>query len=216
MKSRPFATTVGGKTWKWLPPPSRPILTLEEEAQNPRPESVVSIPPEKINQISVLPQTPLTAKEISQLLTVNGAENIIEKPCGNLAEAMIFATGRSSMHAKMLAKTIVEATKRRRLKMYNKNKPIEGDDDWILVDTGNYMIHLFGDEKKRKAIALEAHLDFLAKHRDRIKENPNFSLEELEAENEIAFLEKVANDQKEEATDPAKRSGIVFRRRPVE
>ena len=154
--------------WKWVPPPSRPIRSLEEEAAGDVEESV---PKKSIAKpIQLLPGVHLTAEEVIGAFQINGAENVVSKPCGRLAEAMIIATGRSSLHARMLAELVVKSTKERRLKMFNPSKPIEGDQDWFLVDTGSLLVHVFGDEETRKKIGLEEHLDEMLK---RQKTRPN-------------------------------------------
>jgi len=146
--------------WKWIPPPSRPQQTLEEESLDMKrisePKTVFA------KQIPIIKGNHLTALEVMDAFSLNGAENIVQKPCGSLADAMVIATGKSSAHARMLAQLIVKATKERRLKTFNPQKPIEGEDDWFLVDTGKLFVHVFGDESVREKIGLEQHLDNMA------------------------------------------------------
>jgi ribosomal silencing factor RsfS len=148
-------------TWKWIPPPTRAKQTLEEEANDQTRES---LPKQEIAKpIQNIPGVHLTADEVISAFVLNGAENLVQKPCGSMADAMVFATAKSSMHARMLAELIVKSTKERRLKLFNPKKPIEGETDWFLVDTGKLIIHIFGDEQARSQVALEQHLDELAK-----------------------------------------------------
>lgn len=152
--------------WKWVPPPSRPAQTLEDEASQIReshPKPILGKPIPTIEGVQI------SAEEVISAFELNGAENIVKKPCGKLADAMIIATGRSSMHARMLAELIVKASKERRLKMFNPSKPIEGETDWFLVDTGRLLVHIFGDNENRQRVGLEDHLDDLARRRDEIR-----------------------------------------------
>jgi ribosomal silencing factor RsfS len=168
--------------WKWVPPPVRAPQTLEEEANDQTRESIAKASPAK--PIQTVKGVHLTAEEVIDAFVLNGAENVVQKPCGQLADAMVIATGRSSMHAKMLAELIVKSTKARRLKLYNPSKPIEGEQDWFLVDTGKLLIHVFGDYEIRKNVGLEAHLDALMRRKkeDAAFENVEDVIEPLDDE----------------------------------
>lgn len=154
--------------WKWLPPPARPVQTLEDEAQGQRNPSVAR--PKLKTHIPVVPNVHVTKEELIESFLAHGASNVLWKPCGSLADAMVFATARSNAHARMLAQIVVKATRDRKLYTFNKYHPIEGVDDWFLVDTGVLMVNLFSGEKKRREVNLEGHLDQLAQHSKDLKE----------------------------------------------
>lgn len=182
LQVRAFSTT-GTPSWKWIPPPARPQQTLEEEAQDQPRESLPK--PVHAQPISVVKGIHLTAEEVISAFQLNGAENIVRKPCGKMADAMVIATARSSLHAKMLAQLVVKATKDRRLKMFNPKKPIEGEEDWFLVDTGKLMIHIFGSEDERLKVGLEQHLDDLARRKKELHALDTGIEEEIEQNAEV-------------------------------
>lgn len=162
-------------TWKWVRPPPRPTHTLEEEANASAPESLPKVSTAK--PVQIIPGVHLSADEVIDAFELNGAEEIVKRPCGQLAESMIIATAKSSMHAKMLAELIVKSTKDRRLKLYNPAKPIEGEGDWLLVDTGGLLVHIFGDDTMRRKVALEQHLDDLQARKNEIARRADTSID---------------------------------------
>ncbi|KAH9259071.1 hypothetical protein BASA81_002691 [Batrachochytrium salamandrivorans] len=175
--------------WKWLPPPARPVQTLEDEAQGQRNPSVAR--PKLNTHIPIISKVHVSKEELIESFLAHGASNVLWKPCGSLADAMVFATARSNAHARMLAQIVVKATRDRKLYTFNKYHPIEGVDDWFLVDTGVLMVNLFSGEKKRREVNLEGHLDQLAKHSKDLKEKWGEDMDPVFLQAEIEKLMKV-------------------------
>jgi ribosome-associated protein len=65
----------------------------------------------------------------------------------SIADFMVIASGRSSRHVASLAENLVEALK----KAGNRTLSVEGAQraDWILVDAGDIIIHLFRPEVRK-------------------------------------------------------------------
>jgi ribosome-associated protein len=62
----------------------------------------------------------------------------------DFADRMVIASGTSQRHVGALASHIVEALK----KAGYKNVPVEGEEvcDWVLVDAGDIVVHIFRPE----------------------------------------------------------------------
>ena len=87
------------------------------------------------------------AKKIHKVLSDNKAENItkinLEKK-SSIADFMIICSGTSNRHVISLSNYLVEALKKENLNTLN----VEGirNGDWVLVDAGDIIIHLFRSE----------------------------------------------------------------------
>lgn len=57
---------------------------------------------------------------------------------------MVVVTGRSSTHVKALAKKLIEACKKVGIKNIREEGKQQGD--WLLVDVGDVIIHIFRQE----------------------------------------------------------------------
>jgi ribosome-associated protein len=124
-------------------PPREPSRTLDDEV------------------IPVLPGVLLTTDDISTALTAQGAENVVViplKPKLDSISEFVVATGRSTRHLRKMSDSIVTALKSRNLRQALGYKGAEGekDDDWLLIDCHNVVVHLMLPGT-RKAIDLEAH-----------------------------------------------------------
>ena len=86
-------------------------------------------------------------KIIHQVLSDNKAKNItkinLEKK-SSIADYMIICSGTSNRHVISLSNYLVEALKKENLNTLN----VEGirNGDWVLVDAGDIIIHLFRSE----------------------------------------------------------------------
>ena len=95
------------------------------------------------------------AKTIHKVLSDNKAKDItkinLEKK-SSIADFMIICSGTSNRHVISLSNYLVQALKKENLKTLN----VEGirNGDWVLVDAGDIIIHLFRSEV-RKYYALE-------------------------------------------------------------
>ena len=87
------------------------------------------------------------AKTIHKVLSDNKAKNItkinLEKK-SSIADFMIICSGTSNRHVISLSNYLVEALKKENLNTLN----IEGirNGDWVLVDAGDIIVHLFRSE----------------------------------------------------------------------
>ena len=87
------------------------------------------------------------AKTIHKVLSDNKAKNItkinLEKK-SSIADFMIVCSGTSNRHVISLSNYLVEALKKEDLNTLN----VEGirNGDWVLVDAGDIIIHLFRSE----------------------------------------------------------------------
>ncbi|KAG5191397.1 hypothetical protein JKP88DRAFT_204889 [Tribonema minus] len=110
--------------------------------------------------IDVKPKVPLTVGEVVTALENNGGTDIrVVHLAGksDLADAMIFCTGRSMRHMQRLSDVITYALKRRKLSHAPGITGAEGYDcdDWMIVDCWNLIVHVF-EAKYRKELNLEA------------------------------------------------------------
>ena len=87
------------------------------------------------------------AKTIHKVLSDNKAKNItkinLEKK-SSIADFMIICSGTSNRHVISLSNYLVEALKKKNLNTLS----VEGikNGDWVLVDAGDIIIHLFRSE----------------------------------------------------------------------
>ena len=84
---------------------------------------------------------------ISKVLSKHKGSNIVKidlKDKSSIADYMIICSGTSSRHITALSNYLSEDLKKINLKTFN----IEGKKggDWILVDAGDVIVHLFRDE----------------------------------------------------------------------
>ena len=84
---------------------------------------------------------------ISKILSKHKGSNIVKidmKDKSSIADYMIICSGTSSRHIIALSNYLIEGLKKINLKTFN----IEGKKggDWILVDAGDVIIHLFREE----------------------------------------------------------------------
>ena len=95
------------------------------------------------------------SKKIHKVLLDNKAKDIIKidlKNKSSMAEFMIVCSGTSNRHVISLSNYIVEELKKENLKTLNVEGKRNGD--WVLVDAGDVIIHLFRNEV-REYYALE-------------------------------------------------------------
>ena len=85
--------------------------------------------------------------KIKKVLSSNKAKNIIKinlKNKSNIADFMVVCSGTSNRHVISLSNYLLEALKKENLNTLN----IEGkrNGDWVLVDAGDIIVHLFRNE----------------------------------------------------------------------
>ena len=87
------------------------------------------------------------SKKINKVLLDNKAKNIIKidlKNKSSIADFMIICSGTSNRHVVSLSNYLVEALKKENLKTLNVEGKRNGD--WVLVDAGDVIVHLFRNE----------------------------------------------------------------------
>ena len=85
--------------------------------------------------------------KIKNILSENKAKDIIKinlKGKSSIADFMIICSGTSNRHVISLSNYLVEGLKKENLKTLN----VEGrrNGDWVLVDAGDIIVHLFRSE----------------------------------------------------------------------
>lgn len=153
------------KSWNWVPPPR------DDTAQSNTTDSVIPILNGKY----------LTYTEIKEAMSKLGGENITTVPInppldGSIAE-FIFVSGSSTRMLKKLSDVVVTALKNRKLNRAPGIGGSEGekDDDWIVVDCYNLVVHFMLPER-RKELKLE---EYWSKAKPELNYNP---LKEKESE----------------------------------
>ena len=121
---------------------------------------------QQATDLPVIPGMLLSLRDIEQCMLTLGGLNIKfikdgpEHRMGG-AEGMIFISGTTTNHVKVMSDTLVRQLKKRDLAKRNVNGAMfgaegssNGDDDWIIVDCSNYIVH-FQLEETRKRYNLE-------------------------------------------------------------
>ena len=136
------SSSSSNSSWNWVPP-REPSRILDDEV------------------IPVISGVLLTSEDIVTALNAQGAENVVIiplKPKLDSISEFVVATGRSTRHLRKMSDSIVTALKSRNIRQAIGYKGAEGekDDDWLLIDCHNLVVHLMLPAT-RKAIDLEAH-----------------------------------------------------------
>ena len=87
------------------------------------------------------------SKKIHKVLSDNKAKDIIKidlKKKSSIADFMIICSGTSNRHVISLSNYLVETLKKEKLNTLNVEGKTNGD--WVLVDAGDIIIHLFRSE----------------------------------------------------------------------
>ena len=87
------------------------------------------------------------SKKIHKVLSDNKARDIIKislEKKSSIADFMIICSGTSNRHVISLSNYLVEALKKENLNTLNVEGKRNGD--WVLVDAGDIIIHLFRSE----------------------------------------------------------------------
>jgi ribosome silencing factor RsfS/YbeB/iojap len=134
---------MSAEDWSWLPP-----RAAKDQSVNPH----FSIPAEIGKLLSV--------EEVEAILKKSGAEDIVSialDPPLDSIETFVIATGTSRLQLRRMGETFVKALKQRKLDAPGANG-YEGEpnDDWVLIDCRNMVIHLLMPNT-RKALNLEGH-----------------------------------------------------------
>jgi len=120
------------------------------------------VPPDEVlttGQTATLPGVPLTVEEVLEACRVERGIDVRAVPLAgrsDIADALVFVTGRSVPHMRKIADTVARALRKRALP--NITEPgvenREGD-DWMVVDCGNLIVNVM-DAETREVFALEA------------------------------------------------------------
>ena len=120
------------------------------------------VPPEEVlsvGQIETRPGVSLTLEEVTGALAQERAVDVRVVPLAgrsDLADALVFATGRSVAHMRRMADMVARAQRKRALPSENGPVCVEGRDmdDWMLVDCGNIIVNIM-DSEARECFDLE-------------------------------------------------------------
>lgn len=108
-------------------------------------------------QIETRVGEPLTVEEVTAALTAERGIDVSALPLAghsDLADHMVFVTGRSVLHMRKMADTIARALRRRRLPGLDAHVEARDMDDWMVVDAGNIIVNVM-DADARAAFDLE-------------------------------------------------------------
>ena len=142
-----LSTTTGlsGEAWAWKPPRS---------AGGGAEETSADVLPVRVGEL-------FTVEEIKSVLKKGGAEDVVVLPLEGKIDTIktfVVASGQSRLHLRRLGETFVGGLKKRKLKQAPSISGYEGgsNDDWILVDCFDTVIHLLMPST-RKALRIEEH-----------------------------------------------------------
>ena len=147
------------------------LPNINELTNFPIDRNITWIPPEEIvttGQIETKLGIPLTVEEITKALEQEKGLNIqvvYLKGKSDLAEALIFVTGRSIAHMRKMADLISRALRKRRLYGIDSTVEARDSDDWMLVDCGNIIVS-FMDAETREVFALESFWNNMVEGKD--------------------------------------------------
>ena len=155
--------------------------------------------------LPVLHHTLLTAQEIMDFLSSLGGmyPNLVEDKVknahgdtrmGGAFKGIIFVSGNSTAHVRMLATSLVEQLKRRKLNevgVMGARHGAEGSDDadetWFCIDCHNYVVNI-QDEETRRTLNLEgwwSKADPMAEYRAASKGDEDEAMDEFVAKNPV-------------------------------
>ena len=144
--------------WSWVPPTAGSIVTRGREDDE---------------VIEVIKGQLLSATEIKDALVRLGGEDVVVVHLTDKLDTisdMVIATGRSIRQIRKMAEVVVRALKARGLSQAMGATGAEGekDDDWLLVDCHNCVVHLMLPAM-RSELGLERHWGALS-HEGRVAE----------------------------------------------
>jgi ribosome-associated protein len=129
------------------------------------------LPPDAVattGQIVTKVGVPLTAEEIVEALRQErGVDVRVVALAGrsNLADALVFATGRSVPHMRKMADMVSRALRKRRLPGVDATVEARDMDDWMLVDCGNVIVSVM-DADAREVFDLERFWEGMVEGKD--------------------------------------------------
>ena len=105
--------------------------------------------------IGVEPSVADVVRVLTRLNAVELVEIDISRRC-DWATHMVIVTGRSLAHMRKMADALVADLKRRELDELNPGVEDRHDDEWMAVDAGDVIVHVF-EEEARARFDLESH-----------------------------------------------------------
>jgi len=155
--------------------------------------------------LEVRHHTLLTATEIMEYLVSLGGmyPNLVEdnvknahgdSRMGGSIKGIIFVSGNSPVHVRMLSQSLVEQLKRRKLQevgvmgaRHGSEGSDDGDETWFCIDCHNYVVNI-QDEETRRTLNLEgwwSQDDPLAEYRKAAHGNEDAAVDEFVARNPV-------------------------------
>lgn len=149
--------------------------------------------------IEAKPGVPLTVPEITASLKAEGGIdiNVIDLAGkSDLAEHMVFVTGRDARHMGQMADTLSRALRKRKLKGIDPTVEARDLDDWMIVDCGNIIVNVM-DADARECFDLEAMYERMVDGED--PEMQGLTYEEWLEKNPIPekWLKRLEKDEEE-------------------
>mgnify|MGYP000126717177 CR=1 FL=1 len=145
-KQAAVASALTGEQWAWTPP--------RKKSDNKGKDGDTDVLPVRRGEL-------LSLDEVEVALKKSGAEDVVRLPLDPPLDTVthfVVASGTSRLHLRRMGDSLVRALKKRRLKQAPGMRGFEGNanDDWILVDCYDTVIHLLMPST-RQALALEEH-----------------------------------------------------------
>lgn len=121
----------------------KPAADSTEPAKKPRAAIKKSVVPTTARDKHIVEQRYLILKALDD----GKAEDIVEfnvQDRSSLADYFLIASGRSTRHVSSLAENVTKAIKQAGHKILNREG--EATNDWVIVDTGDIIVHLLRPE----------------------------------------------------------------------
>lgn len=141
---------------------TEPTLFLSSAADAPPPPPTTPRPP-GVRRAAVPTTSLASASDVATWLTAAKCDDVATVPVAGrcaFADAMVIATARSGRHALMAAEAVAHHLKERAAAAgVDAPPPVEGagelDADWLLVDAGATLAHVFASGEARDRYGLE-------------------------------------------------------------
>jgi ribosome silencing factor RsfS/YbeB/iojap len=127
-------------------PRKRQVIAGPEAKPARRPRTEENAPPDRLEQMVTAARTSLEDDKAEDILVLDVTDR------ASFTDRMIIATGLSDRQIQAMANHLEDALEKVGLKL--RRDAIQGSDEWVLIDCGDMVIHLFKPEA-RTTYALE-------------------------------------------------------------
>ena len=162
------------------------------------------------------PGVPLTVAEVEAVLRAERGLDVRVLPLAgrsDLAEHMVWVTGRDARHMGRMADALARVLRRRALPGVDATVEARDMDDWMVVDAGNIIINVM-DADARECFALEPMYEAM---REGVDPHAGMSYDEWLEANPIPqkWLDRLARDEEELDAATRVRKGDAPREQPL-